>query len=139
MYAILLELGAFDDLDGWDQKHTLSRHLWGLIDENVSYLRTVGRATPLLYESGVVFQREADGALNKWHDIRRCLELGHSHCVGLSCWRIAELRVRQGLDARPSILEFEEMRSGVLTHEFHVIVRLPDDTHEDPSRLLGMP
>jgi hypothetical protein len=142
VYSFCFELGDFTDLAPDDQKHCLSLALWALIDFDESYLlRTArGRAAPPLYDSGVVFEREPDGALNRWDSIPVILAQGHSHCVGLACWRIAELRCRHGVLARPAITEGQEVRPVVgLITEFHIIVRYPDGTHEDPSRRLGMP
>jgi hypothetical protein len=138
-YEIALTFTDFDAISLLDQKRVLWSQLWALIRWNTAYLLPRLKTTPLLYKSGVVFQREPDGAMNRWPNIPRVLRDGHGHCVGLSCWRVAELQAR-GENAIPVLQVFEETRPIGLVTEFHVTVLRGDGTedHEDPSYQLGM-
>jgi len=137
-YVYALEYGDFDQITLLDQKRVLWSQLWCLIRFNVAWLLPRLQRTPLLYASGVTFEREADGALNMWSNIPAVIARGTSHCVGLSCWRIAELQAR-GEKAFPCLQVFSEDRPGFgRVTEFHVSVMRENDDHEDPSRLLGM-
>jgi hypothetical protein len=105
---------------------------------------------PLLYDSGVRYVEEPDGA-EDWQDIPTCLRMGFADCEDLACWRAAELVVRFGIDARP---DFTKTTMGGGRMLYHIIVRLPDGVelpdgqvtatiggvswHEDPSRMTGM-
>lgn len=139
-YVQDLSYADFDAVPLLDQKRVLWAQLWCLIRWNTAFLHMCGSRIPPLYSSGIVFQREPDGARNQWANIPLVRRQGHSHCVGLSCWRVAELIVT-GEQAIPVLQVFDEERPefGWVT-EFHVTVLRGDgDTHEDPSRLLGMP
>lgn len=57
-----------------------------------------------------------------------------ANCDGLASWRAAELR-QAGIEASPYITNRPNPRGGTI---YHVIVRYPDNTTEDPSLLLGM-
>jgi hypothetical protein len=57
------------------------------------------------------------------------------NCEDLACWRVAELRTRFGIDARPT---FTSQVRPDGSHLYHILVRLPDGRIEDPSRRLGM-
>lgn len=93
---------------------------------------------PLLYESGVVYQREAPG-VEEWQDIVETLRRGFGDCEDLACWRVAELREREGVQATPDFtLRNVEVSPGEFTKVFHIFVRLPGGLREDPSRMLGM-
>lgn len=139
-YIQALEYDDFDDLNALDQKRVLWSQLWCVIRFNVAWLAPRLARVPMLYDSGVRFEREPDGGLNFWSNIPAVYRRRRSHCVGLSCWRIAELVVR-GEQAEPCLRVFEEDRPnfGPVT-EFHVTVLRgdPTQTHEDPSYLLGM-
>lgn len=138
-YVQELEYGDFDSLTVLEQKRLLLAQLLCLVQFNRAWLE-VHPGAPLLYDSGVTFLREPDGAINLWTSIPLVLARRESHCVGLSCWRVAELR-HQGEDAQPFLQVFHEDRPGFgLVTEFHVtVVRGDGETHEDPSRKLGMP
>lgn len=98
------------------------------------YLR-VHPETPPLYQTGVRYLRDADGATQEtppaelWLTIPDCIRAGGADCKVLSAWRCAELR------------EAGEHARCVLSHRgslWHVRVVRSDGTIEDPSRLLGM-
>jgi hypothetical protein len=124
--------------------------------------------TPLLYQSGVVYEKPAQfsgdcaevatlkaalGSSSKdpkvadaldmvqavlggerFRDIGRIIEKGAVDCDNLACWRAAELR-QSGIAASPYITWKQRSDGGVT---YHVLVRWPDNTLEDPSLLLGM-
>lgn len=150
-YRYCFEQDDFDGIPQLEQKRVLWSQLIALVRFNVAWLAPRRGRTPLLYRSGVTFEREPDGALNMWSNIPACLRRGRSHCVGLSCWRMAELQL-QGVRAAPCIQVFKEERPGFgLVTEFHVSVMYTTDErlgvepeqialwdHEDPARLLGM-
>jgi hypothetical protein len=81
--------------------------------------------TPPLYKSGV---RYRNGKVD-WFSIPEVLAARTGDCKDLACWRTAELRL-QGINAVPRL-----SRKGNM---WHVTVKLPDGTIEDPSRILGM-
>lgn len=89
--------------------------------------------TPLLYESGVFYQREPDGQEN-WLTVPYVIEQGFGDCEDLACWRAAELRL-QGIVARPFASKVVNSDGTV---QFHARVRLGNNAVEDPSRRLGM-
>lgn len=74
------------------------------------------------------------GAGENFREIPRILENGGGDCDNLACWRAAELRML-GIDAHPYITWRQRADGGTT---YHVIVRYPDGTSEDPSLLLGM-
>lgn len=96
---------------------------------NLRYLRELWMP---LYRSGVRYQREGRGQ-ESWATVPIVLQRGVGDCEDLSCWRAAELRL-SGIDARAIALE-RPRRHGRL---YHVVVRLPDGSIEDPSKRLGM-
>lgn len=57
------------------------------------------------------------------------------NCEDLACWRVAELRVRFGIGARPTYTSQVRPDGSYL---YHILVELPDGSIEDPSRNLGM-
>ena len=124
--------------------------------------------TPLLYKSGVVYERPAQfggeceevvalkqalGSRAKepklaeildliqqvlggerFRDIGRIIEKGAADCDNVATWRAAELR-QAGIKASPYITWKRRLDGG---STYHVLVRWPDNTLEDPSLLLGM-
>lgn len=90
-------------------------------------------STPPLYATGVRYQAEPIGHEN-WLDIPTALQWGLLDCEDLACWRVSEWR-RRGVHAAPEF-SWKFLPSGVVL--YHVFVKLPDGTTEDPSRALGM-
>lgn len=102
---------------------------------------------PAIYQSGVRYARESDLARTgrdvagidprsgeveeRFNHLSRVLEIGAGDCDDLACWRAAELRVRHGIAAQAVPYR---TRGG----SYHVVVRYPDGTIEDPSIILGM-
>lgn len=90
-------------------------------------------ATPELYDSGVRYEEDEGGAVEKkWWDIPRILQEGVVDCKGAAAWRKAELE-HQGIPCE--IIVHEEPSRDLLL--FHVTIDCPYGP-EDPSRILGM-
>lgn len=96
------------------------------------YLRE-NPATPALYASGVRYQREPEGE-EVWQGIAETLVQRWGDCEDLATWRTAELRMR-GVRANPCFTS-RVRADGVLV--YHIMVKWPDGSIEDPSRKLGM-
>ena len=98
------------------------------------YLRS-HRNTPSLYSAGVRYLRDVETSSQRrpdaemWVTIPDALAARGGDCKVLSAWRVAEL-LERGLDAAPVL-----SRKG---HTWHVRVRMPDGSVEDPSARLGM-
>lgn len=90
--------------------------------------------TPELYRAGVVYKREP-APREVWQDIPTILGRRQGDCEDLACWRVAEIRTKRGLKARP-IPQGRKGPDGTL--HYHIVVRWPDGTIEDPSKRLGM-
>lgn len=106
------------------------RLIESLVSRNMVYLKNNPK-TPLLYSSGVVYASEF--TQQEWQDIPRTLKLKHGDCEDLASWRIAELRI-QGINAKPHII-WNAVNNAFY---FHVQVKHPDGSMEDPSVRLGM-
>ena len=100
---------------------------------NEGQLRAGG--IPRIYESGVVYEREAKGApmpgVERFQTARDVHLLGHGDCDGLAPWRAAECVVLDGDRNAHAVV----VPSSV---GYHVVVRHGDGTVEDPSAELGM-
>jgi hypothetical protein len=128
---------------------TLRLMLEALTQADELYLRDHPE-TPELYDSGVVYHEEPEGA-EDWQDIPTSLRLGWADCEDLACWRAAELRVRYGI---PAVADFTKDVLSDGRTLYHIVVRLPDGITlpdgsktfsvgakgftEDPSRQTGM-
>ena len=86
---------------------------------------------PLLYESGVVYEREPRGT-ERWLSPSVVLSEGAADCEDLAAWRAAELTVT---GADPDAIA-QVVRTGPRT--WHAVVQRGDGTYEDPSAALGM-
>lgn len=106
--------------------------LSGLCLANIYFLKAHPDC-PGLYESGVRYQKEPPGQ-EEWQDIPNVLRSGNGDCEDLACWRVAELRVRHKVKAKPHLT----YRQTGDVFRYHVTVRHPDGRIEDPSRALGM-
>lgn len=139
-YRITFALDLFNGTaDRQLSRDTLDIMLRNLLEIDMLYLR-YHPDTPSLYDSGVRYMEEPPGQ-EDWQDIPTTLGLGIGDCEDVSCWRAAELRVRNGIDARPV---FREQRRANGSYLYHIVVALPPDAKnpqgsvEDPSRILGM-
>lgn len=100
---------------------------------NVLFLHKARGRIPLLYQSGVRYEREKqiEGGFEKWwRTIPWILRDRKSDCKGLAAWRAAELTVA-GMSARA-------VPSQEGPKLFHVRVLRSDGVVEDPSVELGM-
>ncbi len=118
----------------------ISKHiLYILLDALVAIDELALRCDPTLpplYRSGVRYQQEPPG-VEDWCDIGAAMEQGHADCEDLASWRVAELRVRHGINAQPYVKDPSVVRGGTVLM-FHIQVLLPNGAIEDPSRKLGM-
>jgi hypothetical protein len=89
---------------------------------------------PDLYSSGVRYANEPIGQ-EDWQDVLTTISRGTGDCEDLACWRVAELRVRHGIDAKP-YFSFRPVGPGKTL--YHIQVLHPDGRIEDPSKALGM-
>lgn len=91
---------------------------------------------PWLYQSGIRYDisQEIERGVEEWRDIVDLLKIGYGDCEDLACARVAELRIRQGINARIRI----SWRKVGNRYIYHVTVVWPDGRIEDPSRILGM-
>lgn len=106
--------------------------LRALVAQNLVYLLE-HPDTPLLYDSGIVYQREPPGQ-EDWQTIPAMLATMNGDCEDLAAWRVAELQA-EGEHAR-IITKSKRMPSGRTL--VHVLVRREDGSIEDPSIMLGM-
>lgn len=135
MYIIGFKLRAFGPSIPLNRR-ILSLLLEALTETNVAILRTQGSRIPPIYESNVRYRRESIGQ-EDWCDILEILRLGFADCEDLACWRVADLRVREGeLGARAFIKGPKKLPGGVMM--YHIQVQRADGSIEDPSAELGM-
>jgi len=87
------------------------------------------RRYPKLYSAGIRYQRERVGREN-WQTVAELYKSKVGDCEDLAAARAAELRM-QGIPARAVAV-----RTGA--RSYHALVRWPDGSIEDPSRILGM-
>jgi hypothetical protein len=106
-------------------------------EQNKILIRRFG--LPPLYDSGVRFQNEPWAG--KFETIASALKVYQRRwgdCAHLAAYRIGELRL-EGIPASCKVYwRHLPKPGGRLLKLFHVEVRLPDGSVEDPSRLLGM-
>lgn len=107
---------------------------------NIAYLRA-NPDTPSIYAKDAVtkkprmrYQQEPMGQ-EDWKDIPTCLRDGEGDCEDLACWLAAEKVVKEGIAARP-FFTHKVMSNGASL--YHIKVKYPDGTEEDPSKKLGM-
>lgn len=135
MLHIDFRVSVSDDEDSRDR--VIKILLWSLINLNIEYLK-MNPNTPGLYQSGVRYIREKEGE-EIWPTIGECIKMGGGDCEDLACWRVAELRVKKGINARPAWRHRKvRMPSGIEGTMYHILVWRPDIGFEDPSRDLGM-
>lgn len=112
------------------KREPLLRLLSALVSLNQYEIRTY--RLPWLYESGVRYRREKreSGRPEEWKTFRKLVRDGFGDCEDLAAARCAELRERNKIRAVPWLTK--------RGRTWHVIVKYPDGTLEDPSRKLGM-
>ena len=109
--------------------------LEALVAVNVLELRRAGPGLPTLYNAGIRYKREerdprTGKRLEEWLTAAEVYQRRSGDCEDLAALRVAELRLR-GVKARIWLRH-------VSAHLWHVLVRLPDGSFEDPSARLGM-
>lgn len=133
MKQILFKLGLFsNEASRVPSERVLQAALELLYVADIEWLK-MHPETPGIYQAGVRYQREIVPA-EIWKTPPYCIEDGVLDCEDAACWRSAELYVRHGIDARPA---FTFKKIGNLSL-YHIVVKLPDGTIEDPSKKLGM-
>ncbi len=118
-----------------DRNRSQRSLLWlmeALVSINREYLRSFPR-TPRLYEAGVRYVGEEDGA-EDWQAVPAVIRNAGGDCEDLACWRVAE-QLEAGVSCRPFI---RWRRYGDGFYLYHVLVEYPGGRMEDPSRVLGM-
>jgi hypothetical protein len=116
------------------------RVLYILLDALVEIDELILRSIPglpSLYRSGVRYQREPLG-VEDWCDVLEVIRQGFADCEDLASWRVAELRVRHGINARPYVKKPKLVGPNRSVLMYHIQVQLPDGRIEDPSKRLGM-
>lgn len=110
------------------------------------------RVFPRLYQAGVRYRAEPRGQEN-WLDAIQVLTVKFADCEDLASYRAAELRVRDGVQAR-AVFKFWQ-NPATLEQRYHCLVHYtppmggfvippyarriaPTVYEEDPSKLLGM-
>jgi hypothetical protein len=130
-YALDLFNGNRDAAESLEVLQILARALMAIDIESLQCHPDL----PLIYRSGVRYQAEP-ARQERWQDIPTTLRRQQGDCEDLACWRAAELNARFGVPARPQVIVTRVLSDG--RRLYHVIVRMPDGSVEDPSFLLGM-
>jgi len=162
-----LDLRFDSDTDRWWSEQVLLLNMMILTTRNYTYLKT-HPDTPKLYDAGLVYllpeqletrpsaaqiealrdflatkmklsageiQHHLDLArgVEIFRDIPRIFENGGGDCDNLACFRAAELSAA-GVNARPIMTCRQDGGRTI----YHALVKWPDGSSEDPSRILGM-
>lgn len=132
MYEVLFKLRIPDELaDVRARERCIEYLLEALAQINLEWLREHPETAPLFQSAR--YRDDSHKRYDEWCDIPTTGTRQHGDCDDLVPWRIAELRLR-GINARPMA-----RYQGHGPHAtYHVLVRLPDGTTEDPSHILGM-
>lgn len=121
----------------FDIRHPTTRQINVMLEALTRLNQQLIRAGnwPDLYTSGVRYKvedtRRTVGQAEQFDTLDRVFARKHADCDKLAAWRAAELRERDGIDARAVCF-----RSG--PGKFHAVVEFPNGEIEDPSRKLGM-
>ncbi len=93
---------------------------------------------PLFHDAlraGLIHYVRPDKRDDPWRCTVSSLVAGEVDCEDAAAWRIAELRIRFGVNARP---RFEVAVDQYGNRLIHVTVQLPNGEIEDPSKRAGM-
>lgn len=119
-----------------DARSWLEPLLEALTRVNVAWLESHPAAPSILApDAGVRYEREPLGR-EDWRTLPALLSFGAGDCEDLAAARAAELRVA-GIHARATPVRIGP-RIGGRAELWHIVVRHPDGTTEDPSIALGM-
>lgn len=128
---------VLDLFKGREDRSTSNRVLRYLLDAltavDVLYLQKHPN-TPSVYDADVIYCEEPPGQ-EDWQDVPTCLRMKACDCDDFGPWRAAELRVRQGVQAR-AIVQGKMREDGAML--YHVQTELPGGRIEDPSVFHGM-
>lgn len=134
-----VQLGIFErpEADLRLDHRALGHLLVALVGIDCDYL-IAHPEVPELYDPrlGVRYTMAYERAGEEFADVPTVLRRRAGDCDDLACFRVAELRVRHRILARPYFVHRYE--PGSRRPVYHVMVELPDGTIEDPSRRLGM-
>lgn len=125
-------------------KLVLETHFAAMTMSNVAYLISrFGKRSPLLYASGVVYERDPERTevSENWWDIPTILETGSDDCEGLSCFLAAEMRSRAPNSVSPkrhpaATVVLKQTKKRKMWHA--IVVDKATGEKWDPSRHLGM-
>ncbi len=127
----------------------IRRNLRQAIKKMESGYRGTIEIIPPLYASGVYYAEEPPGR-EDWLDCLAVLRQGFADCEDLAAYRAAELRVH-GIAAE-AVLKWQWIPRDIMIAQgypadklpsrgvwlVHCLVRFPDGSIEDPSKILGM-
>lgn len=148
--VIVLTLPDTDSPDRFSPLVILLEALTSINEFHLTRGLATGKPLPRLYDSGVRYREEKPGK-EDWPDIPKVISQGWGDCEDLAAYRAAELRVYDGIEAEPVIKwrwipTWKLLRAGYKKNRLpkdgvwlvHCLVRFPDGSIEDPSKLLGM-
>jgi hypothetical protein len=144
MYSVTIHASASFEAGNEAVSNTvLEALLECLVQINVSLMRS--QKFPDLYNTHVRYRQEPLGSEN-WRDAAIVLQSGFGDCEDLAAFRVAELRVKYGIQARcvfrwkTFVLDTKAGKRRVKL--YHILVGIMKDgvlLIEDPSKRLGMP
>lgn len=156
MNEILFQLGIFTPLLGREASERILRAALDLLlVADVEFLRAHPEA-PRIYNSGVRYEREplvseikqmypqcispcaAPIHPETWKTIPYCLRDHVADCEDLASWAAAERIVRDGVRCNTDFSWREVNGPAGPMAVYHIFVRHPDGSVEDPSVRLGM-
>jgi hypothetical protein len=147
VFSPTLELATFDTLPIERRREVLVRLLEVLAFASQLHLRA-HPDTPSLYEAARVYGQRYEAQpppADFWRDIPRSFIVRSDDCVGLSVWRVADLRERFGEPGAGFVVTSYEAPHACSTNpdapcliDYHVQVKRQDGRIEDPSYALGM-
>lgn len=89
-----------------------------------------------LYQSGVFYQEEPPGE-EEWLDIPTLYKQGFGDCEDIACALVAEHR-HNSIAANPCFSFKDFDIGGKVVTLVHILCLMPDNTIQDPSKVLGM-
>ena len=138
MYAAGFQLDSFEYLPEIAQCALMRTLTDALAGVNEAFLMNNG--VPRLYMSGVRYAPPTgNGVGQNWRDIPRILAQGKgATCMELAAWRIAELKLKEGVRTTPLVTCKWLNGARGLGLMFHVRIQDARGRVEDPSAELGM-
>ncbi len=144
MYSVTFRASAsFESGNEAVSNTVLEALLECLVQINVALMRS--QKFPDLYSTHVRYRQEPLGEEN-WRDAAIILQTGFGDCEDLAAYRVAELRVKYGIQARCifrwKTFELETKAGKRWVKLYHILVGVEKNgvlLIEDPSKRLGMP